>query len=136
MRPTYVWWMKPRWTGRTGAHFFAIAARLMRHILLDHARGSRRAKRGGGAYHLPLDEGLVFSPAKSAALIALDEALTRLAEIDPRKVEVVELRYFGGMSVEETAEALHIHPNTVIRDWAFAKVWLKRELTRAGEDAD
>ena len=118
------------------SHFFAIAARLMRHILLDHARGSRRAKRGGGAYHLPLDEGLVFSPAKSAALIALDEALTRLAEIDPRKVEVVELRYFGGMSVEETAEALHIHPNTVIRDWAFAKVWLKRELTRAGDDAD
>ena len=122
------------WQDRT--HFFAIAARLMRHILLDHARGSRRAKRGGGAYHLPLDEGLVFSPAKSAALIALDEALTQLAEIDPRKVEVVELRYFGGMSVEETAEALHIHPNTVIRDWRFAKVWLKREFMRASQDAD
>jgi RNA polymerase sigma-70 factor, ECF subfamily len=122
------------WQDRT--HFYAIAARLMRHILLDHARGLRRAKRGGGACHLPLDEGIVFSPSKSAMLIALDEALTRLAEIAPRKADVVELRYFGGMSVEEAAEALGVAPNTVIRDWAFAKVWLKRELMRAGPDAD
>jgi len=122
------------WQDRS--HFYAIAARLMRHILLDHARGLRRAKRGGGACHLPLDEGLVFSPSKSAMLIALDEALTRLAEIAPRKADVVELRYFGGMSVEEAAEALGVAPNTVIRDWAFAKVWLKRELMRAGPDAD
>ena len=122
------------WQDRS--HFYAIAARLMRHILLDHARGLRREKRGGGACHLPLDEGLVFSPSKSAMLIALDEALTRLAEIAPRKADVVELRYFGGMSVEEAAEALGVAPNTVIRDWAFAKVWLKRELTRASQDAD
>ena len=122
------------WQDRS--HFYAIAARLMRHILLDHARGLRREKRGGGACHLPLDEGLVFSPSKSAMLIALDEALTRLAEIAPRKADVVELRYFGGMSVEEAAEALGVAPNTVIRDWAFAKVWLKRELMRAGPDAD
>ncbi len=108
----------------------------MRHILLDHARGLRRAKRGGGACHLPLDEGLVFSPSKSAMLIALDEAMTRLAEIAPRKAEVVELRYFGGMSVEEAAEVLRVAPNTVIRDWAFAKVWLKRELMRLSQDAD
>ncbi len=123
------------WQDRS--HFYAIAARLMRHILLDHARGLRRAKRGGGACHLPLDEGLVFSPSKSGGtLIALDEALTRLAEIAPRKAEVVELRYFGGMNVEEAAEVLRVAPNTVIRDWAFAKVWLKRELMRASQDAD
>jgi RNA polymerase sigma factor (TIGR02999 family) len=122
------------WQDRS--HFYAIAARLMRHILLDHARGLRRAKRGGRVCHLPLDEGLVFSPAKSAMLIELDEALTRMAEILPRKAEVVELRYFGGMTVEEVAEALGVAANTVIRDWAFAKVWLKRELMRASQDGD
>lgn len=87
-----------RWTNR--AHFFAIAARLMRHILVDHARGMQRGKRGGGQFHLPLDEGLVFSPAKSAQLVALDDALIRLAGFDSRKAQIVELRYFGGMSVE------------------------------------
>jgi RNA polymerase sigma factor (TIGR02999 family) len=93
-------------------------------------RGLCRAKRGGGAEHLPLEEGLVFSPGKSAALVALDEALTELAKFDSRKAKVVELRYFGGMSVEEAAEVLGVHPNTVIREWSLAKIWLKRELTR------
>jgi RNA polymerase sigma-70 factor (ECF subfamily) len=116
------------WQNR--AHFFGLAAQLMRHILVDHARGLCRAKRGGGAEHLPLEEGLVFSPGKSAALVALDEALTELAKFDSRKAKVVELRYFGGMSVEEAAEVLGVHPNTVIREWSLAKIWLKRELTR------
>jgi len=121
------------WQNR--AQFLGVAARLMRHILVDHARELCRGKRGGGAYVLPLDEGLVFSPAKSAALVALDDALNELAGFDPRKAQVVELRYFGGMSVEETAEALGVHPNTVIRDWRLAKVWLKRELTPKGANA-
>ncbi len=82
------------------------------------------------AAHLPLDEALVFSPEKSAALIALDQALQDFARIDPRKAQVVELRYFGGLSVEETAAALQVHPNTVIRDWSLARKWLKRELMR------
>ncbi len=116
------------WQNR--AHFFGIAAQLMRHILVDHARGLCREKRGGGAQHLPLDEGLVFSPRKSAALVALDDALIELAKFDARKAKVVELRYFGGMSVEETAEVLGVHPNTVINDWSLAKIWLKRELSR------
>jgi RNA polymerase sigma-70 factor (ECF subfamily) len=115
------------WQNR--AHFLAIAAQLMRHILVDHARGLCRGKRGGGAQHLPLNEGLVFTPRKSAALVALDDALTELAKFDTRKGKVVELRYFGGMSVEETAEALGVHPNTVINDWRLAKIWLKRELS-------
>ncbi len=100
----------------------------MRQILVDHARGLRRGKRGGGARLLPLDGGLVFSSAKSAALVALDDALLDMAGFDPRKAQIVELRFFGGMSVEETAEALGVHPNTVIRDWSLAKVWLKREI--------
>jgi RNA polymerase sigma factor (TIGR02999 family) len=100
-------------------HFFAIASRLMRHILVDQARGLRREKRGGCRFQLPLDEGLVFSPAKSAELVALDDALTRLASFDSRKAKIVDLRYFGGMSVEETAEALKVHPNTIIRDWSL-----------------
>jgi RNA polymerase sigma-70 factor, ECF subfamily len=115
------------WQNR--AHFLAIAAQLMRHILVDHARGLCRGKRGGGAQHLPLNEGLVFTPRKSAALVALDDALTELAKFDTRKAKVVELRYFGGMSVEETAEVLGVHPNTVINHWRLAKIWLKRELS-------
>jgi RNA polymerase sigma factor (TIGR02999 family) len=117
------------WRGR--AHFFGIAARIMRQILVDHARSAGRDKRGGGMEHLPLDEALVFSPEKSAALTALDEALERLAAKDARKARVVELRYFGGLSVEETAEVLEVHPNTVVRDWSLAKAWLRRELERA-----
>ena len=130
------------WQNR--AQFLGVAARLMRHILVDHARELCRGKRGGGAHVLPLDEGLVFSPVKSAALVALDDALNEPAGFDARKAQIVEFRYFGGMSVrrqlfqmsvEETAEALGVHPNTVIRDFGLAKVWLKRELSPKGAHA-
>jgi RNA polymerase sigma-70 factor (ECF subfamily) len=84
----------------------------------------------GTAGHLPLDEGMIFTPAKSAALVALDDALEELSRLNPRKAQVVELRYFGGLSVEEAAEALGVHPNTIIRDWSLARAWLKRELAR------
>ena len=119
------------WQNR--AHFFGIAARIMRQILIDHARGVRRDKRGGAQVLLPLDEAIVFSPSKSASLVALDEALERLEGKDPRKARVVELRYFGGLTVEETAEVLQVHPNTVARDWTLAKAWLKTELQSEGE---
>jgi len=108
--------------------FLGLAANLIRQILVDYARRSHRQKRGGGEPMLPLDGVLVLSDAKSAALVALDDALTALARFDPRRAKTVELRYFGGMSVEETAEALGVHPNTVIRDWGLARVWLKREV--------
>ena len=104
----------------------------MRQILVDHARGTHREKRGGGAYHVVFDEGLVFTPAKSAALVALNEAMNRFAAMDSRKAKVVELRYFGGLSVEETAEVLGVHTNTVVRDWASAKAWLKRHMETQG----
>jgi RNA polymerase sigma factor (TIGR02999 family) len=118
-----------RATWQSRAHFVGVAATLMRRILVDHARGLQRNKRSGSAEHLLLDEGLVFSRAKSAGLIALDDALEDLAKMDPRKAQVVDLRYFGGLSVEEAAEALQVRPNTVIRDWELARKWLKRELT-------
>jgi RNA polymerase sigma-70 factor, ECF subfamily len=121
------------WQNR--AQFLSVAARLMRNILVDHARGLCRGKRGGGEQVLPLDERLIFSPAKSAALVALDDALTELAGFDPRKARVVELRYFAGMSVEEAAEALGVHPKTVIRDWRLAKMWLKREVSPKSANA-
>jgi RNA polymerase sigma-70 factor, ECF subfamily len=120
------------WQNR--AHFLGIAAGLMREILVDHARRLSRAKRGGGTWKLPLNEALVFSPPVSESLLALDEVLGRLAQFDTRKARVVELRYFAGMSVEEAAEALGVHPNTVIHDWSLAKAWLKRELERSGRD--
>jgi RNA polymerase sigma-70 factor, ECF subfamily len=110
------------------AQFLALAAQVMRHILVDHARGVCRGKRGNGIPELPLHEGFIFSPQKSNDLLALDEALSRLADASVRKAKVVELRYFGGMSVEEVAEALQVHPNTVVRDWKLAKAWLKREV--------
>ncbi len=121
------------WQNR--AQFLAVAARLMRRILVDHARELRCEKRGGGAQLLPLDEGLVFFPAKSAALVALDDALSGLAGFDPRKAQIVELRYFAGLSIEETAAVLAVHPNTVLRDWGLAKAWLKRELRAKGAHA-
>ncbi len=121
------------WQNR--AQFLAVSARLMRRILVDHARELRCEKRGGGAPLLPLDEGLVFSPAKSAALVALDDALSDLARFDDRKAQIVELRYFAGLSIEETAEVLGVHPNTVLRDWGLAKAWLKRELSAKGAHA-
>lgn len=105
------------------AHFFAVAANLMRQILVDHARARQSAKRGGGLQKISLDEAVV-SNERAAELIALDEALCELARVVPRQGRVVELRYFGGLSVEETAEVLKIHPNTVLNDWREAKAWL------------
>ena len=111
------------------AHFFGIAARLMRQILIDHARAHRAAQRGGGQDKLSLDSALVFAPEKSKEVVDLDEALTRLEQIDPRQGRIVELLYFGGLSVKETATVLGISERTVKRDWSFARLWLKRELT-------
>jgi RNA polymerase sigma factor (TIGR02999 family) len=111
------------------AHFFGIAARLMRQILIEYARRRTRAKRGGGVGTLTLDETARVSQTRATELLALDEALERLAAIDPRKSRVVELRFFGGLSVEETAAALHVAPNTVLRDWRLAKAWLRREIS-------
>jgi RNA polymerase sigma-70 factor (ECF subfamily) len=114
---------------RDRAHFFAISARLMRRILTDFARSRNYQKRGGGAIEVSLDEGLVVSPEKDADIMALDEALTRFATLYPRQSDVVELRFFGGLEVEEAAEALNISAITVKRDWRFAKSWLLREMT-------
>jgi RNA polymerase sigma-70 factor (ECF subfamily) len=118
------------------AQFFALAAQIMRHILVDHARGGRREKRGGGIRDLALEDALILSRQKSAELLALDEALSRFADIDSRRAKVVELRYFGGMEVEEVAQALQVHPNTVVRDWRLAKAWLKRELGGIATEGD
>ncbi len=118
------------WKNRT--HFYAVAARVMRQILVDHARRYRRDKRGGGISLLPLDEGLVFAPERFAELLALDHSLERLAAIEPRKARVVELRSFGGLDNQQIAEILNISANTVMRDWNFAKAWLRREIN-AGE---
>jgi RNA polymerase sigma factor (TIGR02999 family) len=116
---------EPRWQDR--AHFFALAAQMMRHILVDHARKRNRVKRGAGA-RISLDEALVVAGGRSSELIALDDALAQLATIDPRRSQVVELRYFGGLSVEETAEVLKVSRLTVIRDWKVAKAWLNRAV--------
>lgn len=115
-----------RWKNR--AHFFALSAQLMRRILVDHARSRHYAKRGGGAQRISFDETLVVSPERGSDLVALDEALSRLTAIDPRKGKVVELRFFGGLSVEETAEALDISAPTVMREWTMAKAWLYNSL--------
>jgi len=114
-----------RWQDR--AHFFAMSARLMRRILVDHARSRGFVKRGGGATTIPFDESIV-PVERSADIVALDDALRTLAESDQRKSQVVELRFFGGLTVEETAEALGVSPETVMRDWRVAKAWLLREL--------
>ena len=118
-----------RWQNR--GHFYAIAAKMMRRVLTDHARRRLRSKRGGGAEHADLDEASVMSVEKSAELVALDEALDRLAEIDPLKSQIVEMRHFGGLSVAETAEALRVAPVTVMRHWDLAKSWLAREVRGA-----
>jgi len=120
---------QPQVNWQNRAHFYAISARVMRQILVDHARRTGSERRGGESFHLPFDEALVFSAEKSSELLALDQALERLAKKDARKAEIVELRYFGGLEVDEVAEALRVHPNTVIRDWALAKAWLKREMS-------
>jgi len=114
------------WKNRT--HFFGIAAQMMRRILVDYARNRRYAKRGGGTRALSLDEALIMSDERGAEVVALDAALERLAEIDPRKSQMVELRFFGGLSIEETAEVLAVSPGTVMRDWTIAKAWLRREM--------
>jgi len=114
-------------------HFFAIAARLMRQVLVEHARSRRSLKRGGGVKPLPLDESLLVCRAQERGLLDLDEALTALTALDERKGRVVELRFFGGLSVEETAEVLEVSPQTVMRDWRLAKAWLFREISRSAD---
>lgn len=116
------------------AHFFAVCSKLMRRILVDFARSRRSLKRGGGAPVLPFDETLGALGMPSSSLLSLDEALNRLAEFDARKSQVVELRFFGGLNVEETAEVLKVSSETVLRDWRLAKVWLFRELTAENSD--
>ena len=116
------------------AHFFALCARAMRQILVDHARSRGSAKRGGGQVAIELEEGLAAGSSPEANLLELDDALNRLAELDPRKSQVIELRFFGGLSVEETAEVLKVSPLTVARDWTLAKAWLHRELTGKNEE--
>ena len=117
---------KTHWQNR--AHFFGIAARIMRRILMNYARDQQRLKRGGGAIQVSLSEASVISLARTSDLIALDEALEKLAKVDGRKARVVELRHFGGLSVEETAEVLAVSEITVTRDWKFAQAWLLREI--------
>src|SRR5688572_21097394 len=123
-----------QWQNR--AHFFAMSARLMRRILVDFARARHYQKRGGGAQKVTFDEALAVSHERGGELVALDDALVALAAVDPRKSQVVEMRFFGGLSVEETAEALHVSVDTVMRDWKLAKVWLLRELRKGGQSAD
>ena len=121
-----------RWENR--AHFFAVSARIMRRILVDFARAKRKLKRGGGAQQVTLDEGLVLSPERGADLLALNEALEKLAVLNERQSRVVELRYFGGLSEDEVAEALKVSSRTVRSDWSLARAWLYRELSRGGSD--
>jgi RNA polymerase sigma factor (TIGR02999 family) len=115
------------WQNR--AHFFALCARQMRRILTDQARAKQSHKRGGGAQPVSLDVAPIVSPEASADLVAVDDALNCLAKVDERKSQVVEMRFFGGLSVEETAEVLEVSPETVMRDWKLAKAWLLRELS-------
>jgi RNA polymerase sigma factor (TIGR02999 family) len=121
-----------RWQNR--AHFFAVAAMAMRRILVNHAKASGRLKRGGRRPRVPLDDEVAIINRADLDLVALDEALERLSAIDPRKARLVELRFFGGLTIEETGEVLSIAPATVKRDWTFAKTWLLREVTK-GDDA-
>jgi RNA polymerase sigma factor (TIGR02999 family) len=120
-----------RWQDR--AHFFAVSAQLMRRILVEHAR-RHNLRRGGGVPHVSLEEAAVAVGAEDTDLVALDDAMNSLARIDPRKVQVVEMRFFGGLSIQETAEVLKISPITVKRDWRAARIWLYRELTGTNED--
>ena len=115
------------WRDRT--HFFALSARLMRRILVDYARSRQYQKRGGGAQKLSLDEARGFSSDRNTDLVALDDALVALAAVDPRKAQVIELRFFGGLSTAEISETLQVSEQTVMRDWRMAKMWLLRELS-------
>jgi RNA polymerase sigma factor (TIGR02999 family) len=127
-------WREARWQNR--AHFFAVSAQMMRRILVDFARDRKYLKRGGGALQVSLADAASLTEQRASDLVALDEALTALAEVDPRKAQVVEMRFFGGLSVEEVAEVLKVSKETVMRDWRLAKVWLLRELGReaAGDE--
>ena len=119
-------WKNVQWHNR--AHFFAVSAKLMRRILVDHARSRRYLKRGGAAAKVSLEEAAVVTAERGPDLIAVDEALERLAVIDPRKSRIIELRFFGGLSVEETAEVLKVSPRTVKREWSLAQAWLYCDL--------
>jgi RNA polymerase sigma-70 factor, ECF subfamily len=119
---------QPPWESR--AHFFGVAARLMRQILVDHARHHQTLKRGGSCEILVLQEAFVYSEEKSAELLALDEALDRLARQDERQSRIVEMKFFGGLGIDEIAQVLEISPRTVKRDWTMARAWLHQEMTR------
>jgi RNA polymerase sigma factor (TIGR02999 family) len=125
-------WKNVRWQNR--AHFFGVSAQLMRRILVDYARSRKYKKRGGGAVEVSLEEAAIVSKERSADFIALDDALNALATFDQRKSQIVELRFFGGLSVEETAEVLKISPRTVLREWSMAQAWLYRELKQGAKD--
>jgi RNA polymerase sigma factor (TIGR02999 family) len=114
---------------RNRAHFYGIAAQLMRRILVDHARSRKTAKRGGGVPAMSFDDGLYISKKRSGEVVAVHEALEQLAKFDQRKGQIVELRFFGGLSIDETAEVLGVSPGTVMRDWTLAKAWLLREIS-------
>ena len=116
------------WQNR--AHFFGVSARLMRRVLVDYARSLRYSKRGGEWRQVPLNEAVAVFRDRRTDVVALDDALSTLAGIDPRKSRVVEMRFFGGLSIRETAEVLNVSPETVLRDWRLAKVWLLRELSQ------
>jgi RNA polymerase sigma factor (TIGR02999 family) len=118
------------WQSR--AHFFGIAAQMMRRILVDYARKRRFAKRGGHQLQVSLNEEVIAAKQRSAEVVLLDDALTQLAAVDERKSKVVELKFFGGLSIEETAEVLGVSPGTVMRDWTLAKAWLRRAMSRNG----
>ena len=124
----------PEWKNR--AHFVGIAGRLMRQVLVDHARSRGYRKRGGNAQRVPLEEAMPLSPEPEVDVLAVDRALEGLAKVDARKSQVVELRFFGGLNVEETAEVLGISVETVKRDWRFAKLWLSRELEGEAPSGD
>jgi len=124
-------WHEAKWNSR--AHFFGMWARMMRQILVDHARSREYEKRGGGAQRVTLDESAIISESSNPEFVELDDALTRLEQISPRKALVIELRFFGGLSVDETAEYLKVSRLTVIRDWNFARSWLLTELRRRSD---
>jgi RNA polymerase sigma-70 factor (ECF subfamily) len=126
---------QPERTWQNRAHFIGVAAGVMRRVLVDHARARQTAKRGSAAQRVPLEESLLLTDEQSDELMALDEALERLAQFDARQSRVVELRFFGGLTVEETAEALSISPKTVKRDWRVARAWLHREVSKSRDDA-
>lgn len=121
-----------RWQNRS--HFFAVGARAMRHVLIDYVRSRLSAKRGRGERALSLDEAVLVTNERAAELVALDEALTELAALHPRQSRVVECRFFGGLTAEETAEVLQVSSDTILRDWRMAKAWLQRALSRGGAD--